>query len=219
MGNGEKLKMVLIGFIGSMRSGKTLMMVIELLKKHQEGKELYTNFHLNYVDYNRLEANDLDIAIRSDTTLDFENAVFGIDEIHVWLDSRSSSSKRNKITSYFMNQSGKLNTYVFWTSQFLRQVDIRIRLNTQIVYKCVRYIIKDGYKVPLSQDDKRVDFLIDAEKYELKDSMHGLVFVRTATITIKKPSQYFPYYDTKQRISYKEQVDDKKIKKMLNEND
>ena len=37
-----------------------------------------------------------------------DNCVFFIDEIHIWLDSRISGSKRNRILSYFLLQSGKL---------------------------------------------------------------------------------------------------------------
>jgi hypothetical protein len=203
--------MVVVGLVGEMRSGKTLMMTILLLDEYLSKKEVLSNYHLNF-PHQIIDVNEMDKSIRDRKTDYFENKAIGIDEIHVFMDSRGSGQKRNKMLSYFLTQSGKLDTTIYWTSQFMRQVDVRLRLNTQILYKVKRYVLKRGVKVLLRQDDKRHDFYIDAEKYVLMEGANGLFFGYKKTITIKNPSNYFKWYDTKQRVYYEESIDEKEKK-------
>lgn len=200
--------MVVIGLVGEMRSGKTLLMSILLHDDFVRKKPILSNYHLNF-EFENLEVNNLDLAIRDKNTDFFNNKSIGIDEIQVFMDSRGSGQKRNRMLSYFLTQSGKLDTTIYWTSQFLRQVDVRLRLNTQILYKVYRYVIINGQKYSLRQDDKRKDFYIDANKYILRDTPKGMRFWYEKTIIIKNPSKYFELYDTKQRVYYEESIEDK----------
>lgn len=200
--------MVVVGLVGEMRSGKTLLTAIMLHDDHVKGKPIISNFNLSF-PHEKLDVNSLDLAIRDKNTDYFDGKSIGIDEIHVFMDARGAGQKRNKMLSYFLTQSGKLDTTIYWTSQFMRQVDVRLRLNTQILYKIRRYIIHKGQKVALRQDDKRTDFLIDAHKYFLRDSPKGMVFLYQKTITLKNPSKYFSLYDTRQRVYYDESIDEK----------
>lgn len=196
--------MVLIGFIGDMRSGKTLIMAMHTYKKYNEGREILSNFYLNF-PHEELDINDLDSAIKNSDTHKYENKVLSIDEIHVYLDSRASGVKRSRMISYFITQSGKLKTTIYWTSQFLRQVDVRVRLNTQILYKTTRYGIDNGRLVKLAQDDERTNFIIRIEKYELQDTFKGLQFVKVGGTDVKNPKKYFGLYDTSETVGYREQ--------------
>jgi hypothetical protein len=206
---------VVVGLVGEMRSGKTLLTAIMLHDDYIKGKQIMSNFDLSF-PHEPLDVNSLDVAIREGNTDYFNDKSIGIDEIHVFMDARGSGQKRNKMMSYFLTQSGKLDTTIYWTSQFMRQVDVRLRLNTQILYKIRRYIIHKGQKIALRQDDKRTDFYIDAHKHFLRDSPKGMVFYYQKTITIKNPSKYFGLYNTKQRVYYKESIDEKEKRKKEN---
>lgn len=117
---------MIIGFIGQRGSGKSLSMTIELYKKYLQGYKIYSNYHLNF-PYTPITVDDL-IAF-AESGMYFGNSIFAIDEIHIWFDSRCSGKKRNIIFSYFLNQSSKNDIDIYYTSQFSRQVEIRMRLN------------------------------------------------------------------------------------------
>jgi len=193
--------MVLIGFVGEMRSGKTLFMTIALYEDWLDKKQILTNYSLN-IPYNELTVDMIEDSIKYDESDLFTDKSIGIDEIHLWMDARTGSAKRNRLLSYFITQSGKLDTKIYWTSQFLRQVDVRLRANTSILYKTSRYILKNGQKIYLSQNDKRTDFYIDADKYILKETPRGMRWVYEKTLTLKNAKSYFKLYDTKQKIIY-----------------
>lgn len=142
---------MIIGYFGNVRQGKTLSAVRELYKLYLRGYKIYSNTHLNFpykpltLDYVLdIVENDLDIE---------DNAVFFIDEIYIWADSRISGSKRNRIISYFLLQTGKLgkNTdfglLLMFTSQYPDQIDKRLKHVMDIAVQCEKFIIKKVVKV------------------------------------------------------------------------
>jgi len=209
--------MVLEGYIGSMRSGKTLTMTRELYKEYINGRKVYSNYWLNF-PHEELDINDLDEAIRRKDTSRFDNAVIGIDEIHVYLDSRTSGAKRNRITSYFMTQSGKMNCRILWTSQFLRQVELRIRYNSNYLNSCKRFIMYKKKKIYLPQDDKRVDFIVEVKHHVLSEGYGKIGFLRDKTWYLRQPKRFFHLYDTLQKVFFVEQKTDEEYDKLLKPN-
>ncbi len=193
-----------------MRSGKTLAMTIEAYKQHREGRKIFSNYALAF-SYEHVDDQLVSDITKNNRTTEYDGAVICLDEIHVYMDSRNSSAKKNRLLSYFVTQSGKLDSLVMWSSQFLGQADKRLRLNTQILYKVERYIIRQGQKIMLRQDDKRTDFLIDMHKHVFKESSKGMGFVYEKTVTLRSPKKYFGLYDTTERIKYTgdEQKNDK----------
>lgn len=73
---------------------------------------------------------------------DLQNCIIAIDELQVLLDSRNSSSDVNQLLSYFFLQSRKRNVYIYFTTQFLDQVEKRIRRIVDTVTECVRITAK-----------------------------------------------------------------------------
>jgi nanoRNase/pAp phosphatase (c-di-AMP/oligoRNAs hydrolase) len=65
-----------------------------------------------------------------------QDAVLCIDEVHVWLDSRSSMQKKNKAITYFILQTRKRNVRLLVTTQHLGQTDKRLRDTTDILVFC-----------------------------------------------------------------------------------
>jgi hypothetical protein len=200
---------VVVGFIGAMRSGKTLCMTIEAYKHHLQGRKIFSNYALSF-PYEDVDDQLVSTVTKDNKTQVFDGSVLVFDEVHVYMDSRSSATKKNRLMSYLITQSGKLDTLILWSSQFLGQADKRLRLNTQILYKAERYVIEGGRKKLLRQDDKREDFFIDLHKYVFKEQGYKMGFMYESTKTIRKPKRYFGLYDTKERVKYTGELRDGK---------
>ena len=181
---------MIIGFFGNVRQGKTYSAVIELKKLYDRGYNIYSNTPLSF-KYIPLTIELLLDIIENDLDIK-DNAVFFIDEIHVFgLDSRSSMSKRNKVISYFLLQTGKMNNsekasdfglILIYTSQFTHLIDKRLKSVTDIAIECE----KINYK---------------GSKF-FKLTKHFFKGVKSFSVTnlIKGTQDNYDLYDTKARI-------------------
>jgi len=66
-------------------------------------------------------------------------AVLILDEVHVYIDSRSGMSKKNVILSYFVLQTRKRDVRLLYTTQFIDQVDKRLRQPTEVFVQCQNF--------------------------------------------------------------------------------
>lgn len=196
---------MIIVFIGSRNSGKTLSMTIELLKKYLDGYRIYSNYHLNFP---HTEFTVDDLINFAESGMYFGNTIFAIDEAHIYFDSYSKG-KRNMIFSYFLNQSSKNDIDIYMTTQYARQIFIRIRLNTEVVVesscKVVLWKTKDSNPVILENyRQKPNDYHTEVYIYNriIKFSDTGLDKVIKRMYHANK---YFKLYDTHQVI--KQQTD------------
>lgn len=115
----------LTSLIGNLGSGKTLYLA---WLSHRLKRPIYSNFRLNRPNYKPLDLVDL---------IGLENNVnIFIDEAYAWIDSRVSGSAVNRYCSYVILQSRKTFTDVFITAQLFSTVDIRFRLQSNIIIKC-----------------------------------------------------------------------------------
>ena len=136
------------GFVGKMGSGKTLSMVRETLRYYAEGYKIYSNFHIN-IPYTPIDFNEL--MAMAESQEDFGNVVLLLDEVHIILDSRSSMSKKSKVISFWLNQTRKMGVKLFYTTQYLHQIDKRLRSGTDIIVLCdgMKYVAKGKeYYIP-----------------------------------------------------------------------
>jgi len=131
---------MIIGVIGDRGSGKTLFMTYEAFNQYRKGKQIYSNYKLSFPLLPNTKKPKL---IPNDFFLDFEkynlkNVCMFIDEIYIYIDSRSSGSNKNKLMSYFFNQTRKTGVDLYYSTQFFSQVDKRLRFNTErfILPKC-----------------------------------------------------------------------------------
>lgn len=215
--------MAVVGIVGPMRSGKTLFMTMLCYREQlkDDSREILANYHLNpeYAKTSLLDPNAMDQAIRDRDTSRYDRSIMALDEVHTFLDSRNSGQKRNRMLSYFITQSGKLKTRLFWTSQFLRQVDVRLRLNTQTLYMVRRFIYRHGRKRFLSQEDERTDFHLQIDKYRMGETADdfGMIFLKR--FVIKNPSRFFALYDTLERVYYQDTIEETVKKRKEAEND
>lgn len=133
---------MIIGCIGDRGSGKTLIMTYEAFNHFRNGKKVWSNYHLKFPKLPNTTQPQL---IPNDFFINFEkynlkNIAMFLDEIYVYIDSRSSGSNVNKIMSYFFNQTRKTGVDIYYSSQFFSQVDKRLRFNTErfIIPKCIK---------------------------------------------------------------------------------
>jgi len=179
---------MIIGYFGNVRQGKTLSAVKELRKFHERGFKIYSNTWLNF-EYTPLTLNYLFDIVEQDLSIP-DNCVFFIDEMHVWLDSRMSGSKRNRIASYFLLQTGKMgnNTdyglILLFTSQYPDQIDKRLRHTLDIGVSCEKIIHKNNKYFKLT-------------KYFYKGSKSF-----NTTKLYKATDEDYKLYDTRKKIMY-----------------
>ena len=124
-----------------MGSGKTLSMVRQAYMLYKMGKTVYSNFDLQFPHKNFTLKELMDYS-KDGTT--FYDAVFLIDEAHIFIDSRSSFSAKNKVLSYFITQTRKKDVYLMYTTQHFMQVDKRLRQNTDVFVECHSKKARDG---------------------------------------------------------------------------
>lgn len=131
---------MIIGYIGTRGRGKTLSCVREAYEHQLKGYTVYANLKLSrkyFPNYVQLTGQMLIDYVQSETQ--FSKAFFILDEVHVYLDSRMGMSKKNVIISYFILQTRKRDVRIGYTTQFIDQVDKRLRHPTEVIIDCQNY--------------------------------------------------------------------------------
>ena len=207
---------MIIGIIGGMGSGKTLVMTKLLNDEHKEKKLIYTNYDLNFP--HKIISQD-DILNYSDSKTELFRCAIGLDEIYLYIDSRQSGTKRNRIYSYFMLQTNKRDVNLYYTAQNWHTVEKRFRDNTSCIYSVVPMIKKsDGELAP------RIDFSNRLVPKRLHDSFYiGVTKIMRVSVGVNqqvftkkyllKASEIFDMYDTKQIIHIEKAISQKSKEK------
>lgn len=171
-----------------MRQGKTYGAIIELFMLWLQGYTIYSNTWLRF-PYKILTLDYLLDIVEKDLDVE-DNSVFFIDEIAIWLDSRCAPSKRNRIMSYFLAQSGKLGVdkdyglIIIGTVQYLDMCDKRMRKFRDKDIECQKFET-DGKKHFL----QTVNVWKGNKSYSYNRIVHG------------NPLLY-SLYDTRKKIKY-----------------
>ncbi len=126
---------LVVGLKGLKGSGKTMIMSLLLYLEYKKGKKIYTNYRVNF------EHEILDVEKLVNLDVELQNSVIGLDELHMICDARRAGKKQNLLMSYFILQSRHRSVNLYYTTQFDRQVDIRIRENTDINIVCENLFI------------------------------------------------------------------------------
>jgi len=116
---------MLIGLMGKMGAGKTLSMsVLASFLASRTGLPLYSNYSLKD---SRPIRNLRDL-------WEIDSAIFCFDEIWLTMDSRQW--KDNVALTRWVNQTRKKKMLVFYTTQHINQVEMRVRKATDILIYC-----------------------------------------------------------------------------------
>jgi hypothetical protein len=141
--------LLLIIIVGTMGSGKTLLMTHFATKINN--KPIYSNYEIKVRNYKKLEAIDL-------VNLPNDIEVF-LDEGYAWLESRISSSLLNRYMSYLLLQSRKRQNNFYITAQLFSSIDKRFRLHSDILILAKKVGLPDNprgfkYSVMNIRDNK-----------------------------------------------------------------
>jgi hypothetical protein len=124
---------MIIGIAGDIGAGKTLVATKILLEEYlaYPDKKVFANMQrLKHIPYEYLSFDRCVKMAMTDEEL--KSAILLVDEAHVWFDSRTSISKLNRIFSYFLLQTGKMDITLIYTTQHFGQVDRRLRERTDL---------------------------------------------------------------------------------------
>ena len=127
--------------IGKQGSGKTLF-ITKILVDNFKDQKVYSNYTLYNIPYqkitlsNRLKGDDIlyMVDVLNDNPDMFHNSIILIDEIHLDLNSLDFMRKNNRILQVFFSQLRKRNILLLATSQYILNVDIRIRRQCKNVF-------------------------------------------------------------------------------------
>lgn len=201
---------MIASIVGLMNSGKTLFMTYKLLIEYLKGKDILTNYYLNFPkikNCGRIFLINQDYLFSvGQKGLMLKNVAIGIDELWIFaMDSRSSMGKFQKIMTYFFLQSSKDDTQIYFTAQNNNQNDIRLRSNMHKIYICDR-VLKINNKFVKINDEKRFlnsdeqnNLFIHSQEYKIKNIGFQNVATKNSEIYIKA-NLYFNLYDTTQKI-------------------
>lgn len=171
--------------IGKQGSGKTLF-TVKLLYSELDNRRVFSNFKLYEMEYepitfdNELEPDKTDIleALEKDPHY-FDNSIMLIDEMHIYFDSldfmRSNSRKMQK----FFSQLRKRNILLLGTTQYLMNLDVRIRRQCMNVFD-MKHIFKGLFEVTTCEIDGYFSHEVSKYRIDL--------------------SEYFNKYDTNELV-------------------
>lgn len=130
MKNRKNLNPRIMGIVGSMGAGKTLFLST-LCSLYKDSHTIIANYDITYRDMDLYPESVGEMFTQADNYRG--KKLLAIDEVHVFFDSRMSHSKANMLFSYFVTQTRKQDIQLFYTTQQFRQVDIRLRDNTDVL--------------------------------------------------------------------------------------
>lgn len=185
--------------IGRQGSGKTLFLVKKAYEYYLEGKTIYSNIKLNF-PFKQIDYNDI-------INCKLKNAVVILDEIHLLIPARNSTSKRSRlIVDGFLSMVRKMNLNVFGSTQTERKVDIRFREEKDFLYICNKYVYLNNKWTEVLHNEnlnKDIPIMIQLDVQEtFSENWISISFIG---------NDYFKLYDTTEVVKIKGiDIDDEK---------
>lgn len=192
--------------VGLMSGGKTTIMSKYLLIDHLKGRDINTNYWVNF-PHTELDKKELVKIGKEQPT--FDRVSFGLDEFWLYIDSRRSATEESQFISYMLAQTSKDDINLYATSQHAGQIDIRFRNNMHKLSQCSRVLKINGkYRdvpPPYDEDRKLPDHLNDIlyiKEILFKRVSHGvMVDLVPVKIIYHKAKELFKLFDTRQKVS------------------
>jgi len=176
--------------MGNIGSGKTLSMTRFGYVHYLKGYKVFANYHLEF-PHEKVTPEFLEQIVKGEVDLTGNN-IFLLDEIQMYIDSRSSANKRNRIISYFIMQIRKKKIILCFTAQMEHTIDKRLRELCQNKIECsivdVKVKKEDGTLgvIKVSHNKHYVN-----DGYGMKELGNNYYLSQT----------WFKYYDTSELIT------------------
>lgn len=173
--------------IGKQGSGKSALSIKFLVDSYNEThRKVFANCTLHHIPYTRISRDKTDdpsvISILDEIKKKsniFDNSIIFIDEIHTYFDSLDFMKNNNRIAQIFFSQLRKRNILLLGMSQYILNVDVRLRRQCMNVFD-MEHIYKDLFKVSVNNIDGY--FTEEISNYNIR--LDG----------------YYKYYDTDELI-------------------
>jgi DNA polymerase III delta prime subunit len=151
-------------------------------KYHEEGRTIYSNYHLKNVPYKSMTLKEM-----AELPDELTNAVVLMDELHVGVDSYDFMKSSSKAFYTFATQLRKRKVNWYYTTQIFTQVAKRIRMQTDYLITMENTKKEHLFKV----------HIYDRRKVEgANDPINQFTF---------DGSDYFDDYDTDEVIQFGEE--------------
>lgn len=174
---------------GNKGDGKTSLSTMFAYNAAQRGRPIFSNYHFNDFEYRYLQMsevlNDVDMLM---------NSLVVVDEAYMYIDSRSFSSKANKLIGYLVLQSRKRGVDLILNLLQKSLGDLRIRENTDFIYNCTAMVVRHNQLVPATVEDIE-NLAVDVVLVYKAD-----VRMRHLSRFLFDPAPYFQMYDTKEFV-------------------
>lgn len=182
--------------LGKQGSGKTAFIIKHLVdeKINNPNRKIFSNATLYNYDYtpitfdkpnqpkkirDNIDIIDILDVLQEDTEY-FNDSIMIIDEIHVYFDSRDFMRKNIRKIQAFFSQLRKRNIFLLATTQYILNLDIRIRRQALAVFE-MQKIEGSLFQADFHSIDGYYTEFIRSDLYDLKD--------------------YFKYYNTNEIIT------------------
>lgn len=174
--------------IGKQGKGKTLWITKMCVDDYEDKpRKVFSNYTLHKIPYQGVtfdKAKDpkkISILDKLDEDPNFFNgSIMLIDEIHIYLDSLDFMKTNSRRMHILFSQLRKRNILLLATTQYIMNVDIRIRRQCLKVFE-MNHIYKDLFEVTTSEIDGY---------FTKEESIYRLVL-----------SEYYDHYDTNEIIT------------------
>lgn len=137
--------------IGKQGCGKTAYIVYLAMLYKNKFKKIYSNIKSLKIDYEYVNKKILSENLTTDTHY-YDNSIIIFDEIHTYYNSYDYASKENRIAQPFFSQLRKRNILCLGTTQYLMNLDVRIRRQASEVYEMTN-LNNEIYKVDVYNVD------------------------------------------------------------------
>lgn len=190
--------MPIVIYTGGLGQGKTIAMVRALYKHSKDMREIKSNLTLKPpIESSPLTMDDLN----NYRTWSYNKMCIALDELHILMDSRKGMRDRNIVMSYWFTQTRKRDVHFYGTTQFLHQIDKRIRDVADYIIYC------DCIEIPEKDNDEKKTYIVlrpydrTYDKWLPKEVFYA--------------NPYFKMYDTYEIIDFNITQEDIIVKKIL----
>lgn len=132
---------MIISIDGDLGSGKTLLMTHLGKLMYEDAYNVFSNYSLTF-DHTRIES------LKDINSIEGKRNVLLFDELWITADARKSMQFTNMMLSSSVLQSRKKHTDILYTTQFLNQVDSRIRNITSFNFSPT-ILARDEKEIPM----------------------------------------------------------------------
>lgn len=149
--------------IGKQGSGKTLLITKHATENYMEdGRPIFSNYTLKKLPFTPIELLDRNRGdgVERQNILDlldedpnaFNDSIILLDEIHIYFDSLDFNRKESRRMQIFFSQLRKRNILLLATTQYIMNLDVRIRRQCKNVFE-MEHIYRDLFEVTTHEID------------------------------------------------------------------